>query len=116
MTSGARGEFGEITPSDELRRHHLPSRDDSQMAWIEFALKFDGYAEMGGSEECATFANSVRARWQSSGSLPSKLGDLRTAVFFEQRRWRWGDEAPFTEDEWRYWHALVNAIRELLPA
>jgi hypothetical protein len=85
------------------------------MAWIEFALTFDGYEAKGGFSKCATLAEKARARWESSGALPSKLTDLRSVLFFEQRGWRHGPEGPFTADEWRYWCALVDAIRELLP-
>lgn len=108
-------EFGEIS-NEELRREQLPSRDDEQMVWISFALTFDGYREKGGFDRCARFAEKTRARWESSGALPTNLRDLRSALYMEQRAWRWGDEGPFTEDEWRYWSALVDAIGELLPA
>jgi hypothetical protein len=108
------GEFGRIIWNDELRCEDLPSRDDSQMTWIEFALTLDGYKEKGGSEKCAAFAREVHLRWTSDARLPRDLSDLRSALFFEQRRWRWSAEQPFTESEWRYWHALVDAIRELL--
>lgn len=107
-------EFGSVS-NEELRRGHLPARDDDQLTWIDFALTFDGYEEKGGFDKCAAFADATRARWESSGELSMNLSDLRTALYFEQRRWRWGDEGPFTEDEWRYWHALVDAIRGLLP-
>ena len=76
----------------------------------------DGYEEKGDFEACLAFANEVRARWESTGTLPADLADLRTALFFEQRRWRHSNEDPFTAEEWRYWTSLVNAIRELLPA
>lgn len=103
-------------PNEELRRDHLPARSDDQLAWIEFALTFDGYEAKGGFNKCAAFAEKTRAGWESSGALPSNLSGLRAALFFEQRGWRWSAEEPFTEDEWRYWQAMVDAIRELLPA
>jgi hypothetical protein len=103
-------EFG-LVSNEELRREHLPPRDDGQMTWISFALTFDGYEEKGDFDKCAAFADATRARWESSGELPSNITDLRTALYFEQRRWRWGDGAPFTEDEWRYWHAAGEGER-----
>ena len=105
-------EFGEIA-NERLRRDHLPSPSDDQMAWIDFALTFDGYAAKG--DACAKFAERTRKRWESSDALPSELSDLRSALFFEQRRWRWGDEGAFTPEEWRYWSALVDAMRDHLP-
>jgi len=93
---------------------HLPKPEDDQLVWIQFALTFDGYAEKGTQEICAAFANAARDRWEEAGTLPAGLSDLRAALFYEQRRWRWSDEAPFTERQWRYWRSLVDAIRHAL--
>jgi hypothetical protein len=94
----------------------VPRPDDDQLVWIEFALTFDGYAEKGDFGACAAFANGVRARWLATDVLPENVSDLRTVLFFEQRRWRWSNEEPFTDDEWRYWRALGEAILRLLPS
>ncbi len=101
-------------PNEHLKPEHLPEKKDDQLVWISFALTFDGYAEKGTQEACAAFANAVRDRWEEAGALPTGLSDLRTALFYEQRRWRWSDEAPFTEKEWRYWRSLIDAIRSEL--
>lgn len=101
--------------NERLRREHLPGPEDEQLTWIRFALTFDGYAEKGSSEACAKFANSARDRWEQTGTLPVGLNDLRAALFFEQRRWRWSNEDSFTDKEWRYWRSLVEAIRHELP-
>ncbi len=101
-------------PNEHLKPEHLPEPEDNQLVWISFALTFDGYAEKGTQEACAAFANAVRNRWEEAGALPTGLSDLRTALFYEQRRWRWSDEAPFTEKEWRYWRSLIDAIRREL--
>ncbi len=101
-------------PNERLRREQLPGPDDDQLAWVQFALTFDGYAEKGTHEACAAFANAARERWEQAGTLPVGLNDLRTALFFEQRRWRWSNEGPFTDNEWRYWRSLVEAIRHEL--
>lgn len=105
----------EIT-NERLRLEHLPSPEDDQTAWIRFALTFDGYAEMGTQETCARFANKVRMEWEQNGELPYELNELRTALFWEQRRWRWSDEKPFTDKQWLYWRSLVDAIRRLLSS
>jgi len=101
--------------NEQLRPEDLPSRDDPQMAWVEFALTFDGYKAKGSFEECASFGERTKAEWEASGKLPTNLTDLRSALFMEQRSWRHGPEEPFTDQEWRYWSALVGAVRELLP-
>jgi hypothetical protein len=101
-------------PNESLTLEHLPNPDDVQLEWIQFALTFDGYAEKGGHKACATFANEVRENWKKDGELPSGLSDLRAALFYEQRRWRWSNEDPFTDEEWLYWRSLVNAIKNVL--
>jgi hypothetical protein len=102
-------------PNEILGLEHLPkSDDDDQMVWIKFALTFDGYAEMGSQSSCAEFANKAREDWEKSSELPHELSQLRTALFYEQRRWRWSNEEPFTNEEWQYWRSLVDAIRRIL--
>lgn len=108
------GEFGGIR-NYELRPCDLPSREDGQLAWLTFALTFDGYEEKGGFDKCLNFAEGIRASWESTGALPTNISDLRTALFMEQRGWRLGGEGPLADDAWRYWSALVAAMRELLP-
>ena len=50
-----------------------------------FALTFDGYAACGSFEACAEIANAHRH---------DSLSDLRTCLFFEQRRWRHFGSTP----------------------
>jgi hypothetical protein len=102
-------------PNELLRRGSLPTRDDDQLSWIGFALTFDGYAETGSFDACAKLANATRSRWEKTGELPTRLSELRSVLFFEQRRWRHSAEEPFTDDEWQYWEALVGAIALCLP-
>lgn len=101
-------------PNESLRLEHLPRRSDDQLVWVKFALTFDGYAEKGGFEACNQFADQVRARWDAHGYLPTDLSDLRSALFFEQRRWRHSTEEPFAAEERGYWGALVEGIRKAL--
>ncbi len=102
-------------PNERLKQEHLPRPDDDQLVWVQFALTFDGYAEKGTQEACAAFANAAREHWKQSGTLPVGLSNLRTALFFEQRRWRWSNEVRLNESEWHYWRSLVEAIRSELP-
>ncbi len=50
-----------------------------------FALQFDGYKDCGSFESCAAIANAGR---------DNTLTELRTCLFFEQRRWRHLGESP----------------------
>ncbi len=77
---------------------------------FRFALSFDGYK--GGFEHCAQIANPAIEAWRNSGRLPDSLEDLRTSLFFEQRRWRHFGETP-DEETTRYLRDLVRAIADL---
>lgn len=83
-----------------------------QASWIsieKFALTFDAYAFLG-FERCAALANKAVARFQEDGTLPQGLAQLRSCLFFEQRRFRHMDTIP-TGSGLAYIHALLEAIR-----
>jgi hypothetical protein len=89
-----------LTPSD------VPP-DDADWGDIQaFALTFNGYETHGSFEACARIANDKRAR---------TLTDLRTCLFFEQRRWRHFGRDPGPEDM-AYIRTLVHPIREKLTS
>jgi hypothetical protein len=75
-----------------------------------FALSFNGYSYWGSFEKCADIANSGLDLWNEKRVLPDSLIELRTCLFFEQRRWRHYGISPGSEDL-PYIHALVDAIR-----
>ncbi len=82
--------------------------------WSEiggFALSFNGYDHWGSFETCAEIANRWRDAYRAEGSLPDSLTELRTCLFFEQRRWRHFGLDP-DEEGTDYIHALVERIRE----
>jgi hypothetical protein len=76
----------------------------------QFALSFDGYNYWGSLKKCAEISNNSAQTYREKGILPSSLTDLRTCLFFEQRRWRHFGEHP-DKDTMTYIHALVEAIR-----
>ena len=80
-----------------------------------FALTIDGYARWRSTERCAEIGNGLRDRYRTTRELPRDLSRLRTALFFEQRRYRHFGEAPQGEDL-EYVRALVNAIRAVVPS
>lgn len=93
-------------PGPEIHNRDLTLADipPSQAGWDvigAFALTFDGYRHWGSFEACAEVANARRG---------SSLTELRTCLFFEQRRWRhFGDEPD--AGAMAYIWDLVESIR-----
>ncbi len=88
--------------NQELDLRLIPT---SSAEWEEigrFALTFNGYAENGSFEACAQIANAQMSR---------TLSDLRTCLFFEQRRWHHFGDTP-DRDSMEYVRHLVELIRE----
>ncbi len=87
--------------NDRLRADRMPPPDADWNAIQRFALTFDGYAHWGGHAPCAEVANSRRQ---------GTLTELRTCLFFEQRRWRHYGYAP-DEKAMAYIRGLLEQIR-----
>jgi hypothetical protein len=90
----------------------VPGAEASVWEIFEFALTYNGYERAGGFEPAAAVGNGVLEHWHQTGELPDDLDVLRTALFFEQRRWRHFDQAPDPETE-RYVRVVVAAIAAL---
>ncbi len=90
--------------NEQLRVEDLPSPGADWCAIQTFALTFDGYAQWGSFEKCAEIANQRKA---------STLTEMRTCLFFEQRRWRHFGEDPPQEDM-PYMRDLIEKIRSRL--
>ena len=87
--------------------------EDAELSVIHnFALSFDGYSNNGdevtGFDNCAAIANRAQQMWLENKVLPESLHDLRTCLFFEQRRHHW--DAPTGID---FERAMVRRIREI---
>ena len=93
-------------PSIKLRLTDIPSSGAAVEEIERFALTFDGYEHWGSFDQCALIANEQRH---------DTLTNLRTCLFFEQRRWRHFGEAPDAEAE-AYWRTLVDKIRARVQA
>ena len=90
----------------------VPSEDAELSVIHNFALSFDGYSNNGdevtGFDNCAAIANRAQQMWLENKVLPESLHDLRTCLFFEQRRHHW--DGPTGID---FERAMVRKIREI---
>ncbi len=100
----------QIANSDLTEKDIPPPNAQYRGVMDRFALSFDGYGYCGSFEKCAEIANSSVRTWGEKKILPDSLTDLRTCLFFQQRRWRHFAQDPDSETM-AYIHALVEAIR-----
>lgn len=96
--------------NEDLTVRDLPGPNADYDAIIEFALSFNGYDYWESFEKCAEVSNSCLEQWEEDKSLPTSLAELRTCVFFEQRRWHHFGEIP-NRETMEYIHQLIEAIR-----
>lgn len=103
-----------IANRDLQYAHLLPDNADWwQIA--EFALTFDGYSHWGSFDKCAEIANRWAAAYAEERATPESLTELRTCLFFEQRRWRHFGDSP-DDESMPYIRALVKGIRNRVQA
>ena len=100
---------GEIANAD-LTPGDIPSPDADWHQVCRFALTFNGYDHWGSFGDCAEIGDRWAEAYANRQALPDSLTDLRTCLFFEQRRWRHYGWDP-DEQAMRYIRALVDAIR-----
>lgn len=99
----------------ELKLSDIPGPDASWYEIARFALTFDGYGYWGSFGRCAEIGNSGLKSFAHDRSLPPSLTELRTCLFFEQRRWHhFGDEPD--DHTMVYIRALMEAIRAKVSA
>jgi hypothetical protein len=101
---------GEIANAD-LKESDLPPPEAEWHEVGRFALSFNGYEWWGSFGQCAEVANRNLEGFRERGALPDSLTELRTCLFFEQRRWRHFGLDP-DEEARRYIGALLDRIRE----
>ncbi|MGC1780175.1 MAG: hypothetical protein WBB34_19745 [Xanthobacteraceae bacterium] len=92
----------EKIPDSLLTRAQIPGENATWQEIGQFALTFDGYAEWGSLERCAEIAN---------GRRNETLAELRTCLFFEQRRWNHFGHSPDAKTM-EYIQGLLAAMRE----
>jgi hypothetical protein len=104
----------EIANAD-LREHDVPGPDAGWHEIGRFALSFNGYERWGSFGRCAEIGNRGLEGFRETGTLPESLDELRTCLFFEQRRWRHFGLDP-DEQAMGYIRTLVQAIRDAVSA
>jgi hypothetical protein len=100
----------EIANSNLIEKDIPPPNAEYWGVIDHFALSFDGYEYWDPFEKCAEIGNNSLETWRDKKYLSGSLTELRTCLFYEQRRWRHFDEHPDSETM-TYIHALVEAIR-----
>jgi hypothetical protein len=88
----------------QLTLNDLPAANATWSEIAKFALRFNGYEVQGSLERCAEIANSRKH---------DSVADLRTCLFFEQRRWRHFGEAPDAETM-QYIRDVIEKLRAKL--
>lgn len=92
--------------NDKLTPADIPPPHADWECIEKFALKFSGYERQGSFEACADIANA---------RLNSTLTELRTCLFFEQRRFRHFEWAPRNEEIAYIWD-VIERIRAKVVA
>ncbi|MFM7815913.1 MAG: hypothetical protein ACKPGI_02980 [Verrucomicrobiota bacterium] len=92
----------DLIPNETLRPEDIPGPGAEWPDLAAFALTFDGYGVWDSFERCAEIANERRGE---------TLTELRTCLFFEQRRWRHFGEDP-DEETMDYLRKVVDRIRQ----
>lgn len=100
-------------PNHELGPDDIPDLGTGfDEHWHELALSFNGYAHHGGLSGCGDRANPALALWEKGGRPTGPLSELRSWLFFEQRRSNHlGDTHRFDYVEY-----LVESIRVFVEA
>ena len=97
----------EIT-NDAFKEGDIPKPNAHWDELCKFALSFNGY-NYWGFEKCSEIANRYSDAFRDDQTLPESLTELRTCLFFEQRRWHHCGFDP-DEEALKYIHALVGGI------
>ncbi|MBS1846882.1 MAG: hypothetical protein JST73_01275 [Actinobacteria bacterium] len=64
----------------------VPDTDAPAGEILQFALSYNGYARHGGLSGIGERMNRLASEFERTGHLSDDLDELRTALFFEQRR------------------------------
>ena len=99
----------------ELGESDVPPPNSGWQKIGRNALSFNGYEWWGSFEKCAEIGKRGLEAFRATGALPGSVTELRTCLFFEQRRWRHFGLDP-DEEAMNYIGALVEEIRRKVRA
>jgi len=74
-----------------------PDTEQLDSIW-EFACQYNAYEKLGSSEAVCKLAHEREEAFMKTGKWTGTLDELRTCLFFEQRRWRHIGEDPAEEN------------------
>jgi len=83
--------------------------------WVEvatFAHSYNAYDREGEFDDVADPANALSMSWAETGVFPDSLSVLRSALFFEFRRWHHFGKEPYGAGR-EYIDALLQKIGEV---
>lgn len=94
-------------PNSKLKLKDIPKTFEWDK-WEDFALSFNGYKFAG--DVCLSYPKEVESYFEQHAQLPGHLtiSELRTCLFFVQRRFRHNGYLPET----KYIETLYDAMRE----
>jgi len=102
-------------PNEDLHPDNLPRRGADFNEIYQFAFTFNGYEYWKSFDKCAEVANRCLENYRKTGKLPDTLVELRTCLFFENRRWHhFGD--PPDEEVKSYFTEILERIRNIIEA
>jgi len=92
----------EYIPNDALTLEMIPPKNALWNDIALFSLTFNGYQKSGSFNRCTEVADSAN---------PKTLSDLRSCLYFEQRRWTCLQKRPDRE-AMEYIHGLLDKMSE----
>ncbi|MGO8749182.1 MAG: hypothetical protein ACLQNE_24755 [Thermoguttaceae bacterium] len=118
--SGVLRKYGTTTdvrqiPTSGLTLKVLPKNRAEWQTIVRFAYSFDGYDYWGDREKCGEIGNTLRKHYFERRTLDFSVEKLRTALFFEARRYHHFGSAP-DKQSMGYIRTIVSEIRKRLPA
>jgi hypothetical protein len=118
--SGVLRKYGTTTdvrqiPTCDLTPEVLPKNRAEWQTIVRFANSFDGYDYWGDRRKCGEIGNTLRKHYFERGTQHFSMEKLRTALFFEARRYHHFGSAP-DKQSMGYIRTIVSEIRRRLPA